>query len=81
MTINAGTATTKSREIEFIHVGAQVTIDGNVSARVTAVVIREHELAYECVWWAEGSRNCMVIEAWEIQPEGDIEKQRACSIL
>lgn len=67
--------------IEFIPVGAPVIIDGSIPARVIAVIIRQHEINYECVWWAEGARNCETLEAWEVQPEGSIEKQRAQSIL
>lgn len=42
-----------------------------VSARVTAIFIREGRITYECVWWEERERQEEVVEAWEIRPDGD----------
>lgn len=67
--------------IDVIAAGSQVTIDGNVSGHVSAVIVREHDVAYECIWWRDGNRNCAVLEAWEVQPEGKIERLRINAIL
>ena len=52
-------------------VGSNVLLDGSVSARITAVFIRENRVTYEVVWWNDRERNEEIVEPWEIQPDDD----------
>lgn len=53
--------------ISVYAVGAQVDV-GGIRAVVTAVIIREAgHVTYEVVWWKDGSRNCVMVEAWEVE--------------
>lgn len=56
--------------LEVYPVGSSVLLDGVLSARVTAIFIREG-VCYEVVWWAEGQRYCEEVEAWELSADDD----------
>jgi hypothetical protein len=57
--------------IEVFPVGSQVRVNGDVSARVTAVVIRENSIAYEIIWWSGEQRKLECVESWEVLPDSD----------
>lgn len=57
--------------IEVIAVGSNVILGTVISARVTAVFIREHRITYECVWWDDCERHEEVVEGWELRPDND----------
>ena len=69
--------------VECLPVGSNViVIEGGFSARVTAVVIRQNEVAYECAWWDGRNRVCLILEDWELVPETtDIERLRVNAVL
>lgn len=57
--------------IEVLAVGSSVLLGTVISARVTAVFIREGRVSYECVWWDDCERHEEIVEHWEIRPDGD----------
>ncbi len=57
--------------MDVFAIGSQVRVSDVVSARVTAIFIREHRVSYEIVWWAAGARACEVVEPWEIQTDNE----------
>lgn len=57
--------------VNVIAVGSSVLLGDVVSARVTAIFIREGRVTYECVWWDERERQEEVVEQWEVRPDGD----------
>lgn len=60
--------------IEVYPVGSEVLLDNDISARVTAIVIREGGVSYEVVWWNERSREQEEVQAWEVRPDGESAK-------
>ena len=64
--------------IDVYAVGSQVLLDGTVSARVTAIFIHESRVTYEVVYWNDRERKEEVVEAWEIQADGD--SSRSCRV-
>jgi hypothetical protein len=56
--------------IHVYPVGSAVILGDVISARVTAIFIREGRVTYECVWWTD-ERNEEVVGEWEIRPDGD----------
>lgn len=65
----------KPEPIEVYAVGASVLLDGTVTARVTAIFIREC-VKYEVVWWNDRERKEEVVEGWEIQPDDDTARMQ-----
>lgn len=57
--------------IEVLGIGSNVLLGDVVSARITAVFIREARVTYECVWWDERERREEVVEPWELRPDGE----------
>lgn len=71
-----------TESIEVVAVGSSVLLGDIVSARVTAVFIREGRVCYECVWWDDRERCEEVVEAWELRPDGvNARKLRVDQIL
>lgn len=60
-----------SDSIEVLAVGSNVLLGEIVSARVTAIFIREGRVCYECVWWNDRERCEVVVDAWEVRPDGE----------
>ena len=58
--------------MEVYEIGAQVMLDGNIPATVTAINIRgvEHRLTYEVTWWDERNRKCEWVDPFEIKSTG-----------
>jgi hypothetical protein len=68
--------------IEVFAVGSNVLLGDVVSARITAVFIREGRVSYECVWWDDRERQEEIVEAWELRPDGEnTRKMRVDQIL
>ena len=57
--------------IKVLAVGSSVLLGDVVSARITAIFIREGRITYECVWWDDRERQEEVVEAWEVRPDGE----------
>lgn len=68
--------------IKVLAVGSEVLLDGAVSARITAIFIRDAGITYEVVWWNERERHEEVLEPWELKPNGEkARKARVSPIL
>lgn len=57
--------------IEVMAVGSNVLLGSVISARITAIFIRDNRVKYECVWWDDCERHEEVVEEWELRPDGD----------
>jgi hypothetical protein len=57
-------------EISVYPIGSEVLIDGTITARVTAIMIRA-EVSYEVVWWNDRERRVEWVEHWEIASNND----------
>lgn len=57
--------------INVFAVGSAVLLGDVISARVTAVLIREGRIAYECVWWDDCKRHEEIVEPWEVRADGE----------
>lgn len=64
-----------SDSLEVFAIGSSVLLEGAISATVTAIFIRSC-VCYEVVWWAEGKRQCEVVESWELLPDGEKARMR-----
>jgi len=52
---------------EVLPVGAHVTIDDGIDARVTGVLIDQDGVQYKCVWWNGRERRCEWLMEFEVQ--------------
>lgn len=56
-------------ELEIYRHGAEVLVDGNIPARITAVEIRGDLITYQCCWWDERQRRSEWVSAEEVKPK------------
>jgi hypothetical protein len=57
--------------MEVYEIGSEVTIDGEIPARITGISIHgiEHRLQYEVTWWNERSRVSDWLDPFEVKPK------------
>lgn len=65
-----------SEIIEVIAMDAEVIIDGEIPARITAICLRDKNVSYECTWWDERTRKQEWLTASEIKPKDTAHTHR-----
>lgn len=63
-------------ELSIYRHGAEVLVDGNIPARITAVEIRGDLVTYQCCWWDERQRRSEWVSAEEVKPKNGNSTRR-----